>query len=1022
MGKAAKKTRWRTFSFNSSKEEPTDSQPTNKSSNDTSNKSSATTNGRTSPSSLNANYSQILSDNNKSSDSYHQYNSNNNNIEGEEKNETVVTPPILFNEDEYTRITTPRQDVLFKKGYLSRMNNNKTATTTTNTNSTESTTTTNSDPDSSVSTLSPATTPSTMEYSGGTKYSSDMADSMDYPMYYPGCYYDENGVMVFPMYANNYNYYQNASNASSNASPVYLMPYPYSYDYYMPPTASTPPTSPANEEEEETTASMNNSEEKNTIHEITNTTDTTTTTTTTKKTNNQHSDNEDTSNIPSDNLSNASGNSTTPAEKPLMPIFPNEINGFIYPAGPNYNGYYNNFYYYNGASQMPTRPPKYKSRKRFIRARNSSQQSQNSAETTTDYSDEDILHTNLNVDVQEFYPRYNNIDNVENCDSNNVPSAKTVTNGYHKSDKWEAPGKMQDKSQIKDKEEKIKTKEGDVEKTLTVKDVSSKTTKQSSHNGGKSSSRVTKKENIESIKQMEQQNIDLLALSKLQTNPVKELDVEWNVIKKGKRIKVVNKHGVVEEAQKEVVKLEKDSIEIVKDTIIPEQAHNTDENSKESKVVTKEIITKPTAIIQKPKKSKAKNKKNKKLVCGSKLDGFEIIEPDFGVKVNGIQEKQELNENGIEESDDESTVPIENGLSHDSDEDDTISDEIKEMSEEDIAELLNENAAPTHLDDEKDANLIETLNNLLADDDNEIIDISDDDICPKMASPPPVLGKITESKKIKEETIIVKAEKIKEQVNLECEEIKSDVSERTSQITIPSVATPQSNKVKDSVKSVELKNEVIPVVYQNGIKEKKMVKVEEEIIVATKVTPKQKALKEESPVFDYNYKIKENVADLERDLKKNLRLLNGDEDIEFKSPIINPLTDFPITNAIQKWLQTKQNESFDSLFHVQNFKKLHLNEDDGDDEDDEDDDYEGNDTEEDTESEISDKPITDDSDYASDIQVKANTDGANDQAGPSSITSSNSKSNTVVNGKSKKDVKVTKLNANMVKDKLCAIM
>lgn len=29
-------------------------------------------------------------------------------------------PKIIFNEDEYTRITTPRQDMLFKKGYLSR--------------------------------------------------------------------------------------------------------------------------------------------------------------------------------------------------------------------------------------------------------------------------------------------------------------------------------------------------------------------------------------------------------------------------------------------------------------------------------------------------------------------------------------------------------------------------------------------------------------------------------------------------------------------------------------------------------------------------------------------------------------------------------------------------------------------------------------------------------------------------------------------------------------------------------------
>lgn len=97
-----------------------------------------------------------------------------------------LSPP-----DEYTRITTPRQDVLFKKGYLSRMNN-KTATNLSATvNSTESTaassTITTSDPDSSVSTLSPATTPS-MDFG--------QVDSLDYaPMYYPG-YYDENGMLV----------------------------------------------------------------------------------------------------------------------------------------------------------------------------------------------------------------------------------------------------------------------------------------------------------------------------------------------------------------------------------------------------------------------------------------------------------------------------------------------------------------------------------------------------------------------------------------------------------------------------------------------------------------------------------------------------------------------------------------------------------------------------------------------------------------------------------------------------------
>lgn len=38
----------------------------------------------------------------------------------DESTGSLSQPKIIFNEDEYTRITTPRQDVLFKKGYLSR--------------------------------------------------------------------------------------------------------------------------------------------------------------------------------------------------------------------------------------------------------------------------------------------------------------------------------------------------------------------------------------------------------------------------------------------------------------------------------------------------------------------------------------------------------------------------------------------------------------------------------------------------------------------------------------------------------------------------------------------------------------------------------------------------------------------------------------------------------------------------------------------------------------------------------------
>lgn len=38
----------------------------------------------------------------------------------DESSGSPLQPKIIFNEEEYTKITTPRQDVLFKKGYLSR--------------------------------------------------------------------------------------------------------------------------------------------------------------------------------------------------------------------------------------------------------------------------------------------------------------------------------------------------------------------------------------------------------------------------------------------------------------------------------------------------------------------------------------------------------------------------------------------------------------------------------------------------------------------------------------------------------------------------------------------------------------------------------------------------------------------------------------------------------------------------------------------------------------------------------------
>lgn len=101
-----------------------------------------------------------------------------------------------------------------------------------------------------------------------------------------------------------------------------------------------------------------------------------------------------------------------------------------------------------------------------------------------------------------------------------------------------------------------------------------------------------------------------------------------------------------------------------------------------------------------------------------------------------------------------------------------------------------------------------------------------------------------------------------------------------------------------------------------------------------------------------------NIAELEREVVENLRLF--DEDIDFKSPIINRLIDFPITLAVANWMQTVDSvelwdiERFSNLSHV--FK------------------YEDEDNTDDT-SEISDfhpKSETD-SDYLSDFQTKNNS-------------------------------------------------
>lgn len=88
---------------------------------------------------------------------------------------------LFLTSDDYTRITTPRQDVLFKKGYLSRPKKTITPIDTTVSSST------------TVSVVSTEDSISSGTQSLSPEHCSSTPEIFD-PLMYPG-FYDQNGVL-----------------------------------------------------------------------------------------------------------------------------------------------------------------------------------------------------------------------------------------------------------------------------------------------------------------------------------------------------------------------------------------------------------------------------------------------------------------------------------------------------------------------------------------------------------------------------------------------------------------------------------------------------------------------------------------------------------------------------------------------------------------------------------------------------------------------------------------------------------
>lgn len=106
MGKRARKTRWRALDI---ADEHSDSEESNTNSSAVSSRYSRS-NG----------YYSKFSNSSQSTPARRRYNQYDGSTKSTRSSSTTSETKITFNEDEYTRITTPRQDVLFKKGYLNK--------------------------------------------------------------------------------------------------------------------------------------------------------------------------------------------------------------------------------------------------------------------------------------------------------------------------------------------------------------------------------------------------------------------------------------------------------------------------------------------------------------------------------------------------------------------------------------------------------------------------------------------------------------------------------------------------------------------------------------------------------------------------------------------------------------------------------------------------------------------------------------------------------------------------------------
>lgn len=649
------------------------------------------------------------------------------------------------------------------------------------------------------------------------------------------------------------------------------------------------------------------------------------------------------------------------------------------------------------------------------------------------------MNTNLKVDVQEFYPR-NNCNSMENGgghhQSENVPAVNgkaknfkdkesvRMTSYASKKTGFAAVDKLAEQENIKKKQNANDTNcengtstippnittsnNSNNVKNAASRDTSIKSSSQLSNPNPPISSsmpavvkaaKTTKKEIIESLKSMEQQNIDLMANNKMQQQLLnqqkqqQQQEIEWNVIRssKGKRIKFTNKHlnGNNEKIeQNEVavetpVKSEETQIEKPKEESTQEEGSS---QPKDSPIIV-------SKNLKKAKKPKNKKNSSKKVLMTGKLEGFEIIEPEFGVSTeNKSADEPEIMQESDNEFEAENETEIVDQIEIETESVTLLTSDIAQednsekvqnieeinVTKPEIAEpIVLPKTIPNEYNAQVENSIVEELllKTRASPHEDEIIDINDNDIrCSIIATEPPqiveeiekivrihsapktveenlsfIVADLSESndkdveiKEISEKFVeskvsIVPVEALETVIEekLDVVEVTEEKIEKKMEMPLKAInksasppketVIPRGSPKKDltSTKSRQKSKEKDPK-DTKAPKEKSVNQKEKRNSVKDKKDLKEKTpeIPENHPLLDKENFKKENIAELEREVAENLKML--DTDIEIKSPIImkNLITDFPITNAIKQWLNEKQNESFDKLFYVPNDPKI----------------------------------------------------------------------------------------------------